>query len=76
MPAERTIKERDFITMTPPVYVHLSIFITHLDYTITLDDGTSFKVEAEETRGDVCEFHVKPTEWVFSVTLGADEMTT
>jgi hypothetical protein len=40
-----------------------------LDYTITLCDGTSFKVEAEETPGDVYDHPVKPSDWTFTIEM-------
>ena len=40
-----------------------------LDYTITLIDGTSFKVNAEETPGNVYGSPVKPKDWTFIVEI-------
>lgn len=40
-----------------------------LDYTITLANGESLKVEAEEKPGDVYDFRIKPENWLFDVQI-------
>ncbi len=46
---------------------------TGLEYTITLADGKEFKVDAEEAPGDVHDFPIKPTQWLFDVTIRMQE---
>jgi hypothetical protein len=47
----------------------LEIDTKGLDYTITLANGNSFQVEAEESPGEVYNYSVKPKSWIFEINV-------
>jgi len=43
-----------------------------LDYTITLTNGESLKVEAEESPGEVYGYPIKPKNWEFEIDVNTN----